>query len=206
MTEDWAKNLAERIASAEYSEGELDPNSARIVKLAERARNDAADTLFRMFIDRVEDILRHLEQGEEKGILSRLFRKGPSVLNCSISQEVTFRFQTRDAWGSRLEVDYDRGVEPRLSIDVAAFELISGDYLPIFRDCGAIAGAQIWLHRRAENRHPNLLARLYFILSITALSEGLSIKDSVSWVYEDDLRPFTARSVEELMETLIATA
>src|SRR5437868_14515118 len=100
--EEWAKDLAEKISAARYSNEELDPKSLRIVKLAEEARKDAPKILFDMFIDRVEAVSRHIEP-ENRGLISRLFRKStpPSVLIYSIIEEQTFRFQIREAWCDR---------------------------------------------------------------------------------------------------------
>ena len=84
--------------------------------------------------------------------------------------------------------------------------MIQGEYFPIFRESGAIAGAQIWQQRCTEGKHPDLIARLFLLLSVTALNEGLKVRDAVNWVYEDDRRPFTASSVERLIEALIAAA
>jgi hypothetical protein len=208
MSDDWAKKLADKIADAGEKGEKLDLDSSRIVKLAEKARAISADMLFRMFIDRLDAVRKHLEEPESgKRGFFQLFRKSqPSILTHNISHEQTFRFQNREAWGSRMEIDFARGAEPRLTINVGTHELIHGEYLPIFRDSGAIAGAQIWQQRLSEKKHPNLIARIILIMSVTALDEGLEVEDAMSWVYEDDLSPIKISSIEEMIEALIAAA
>jgi hypothetical protein len=206
MDEDWAKRLADKIETARVKNESLDQNSARIVKFAEIARGVAADMLFGLFIDRLDAIRRHLQPEVKSGLFGFLRKSPPSVLDYTVTTDLSFRFQHREAIGKRLEIEYRKGAEPKLTIDVATSELIQGEYFPIFRETGAIAGAQIWQQRLTEGKHPNLVSRLFLILSLTALDEGLKVEDAVSWIYEEDERPFNSRSIEELIESLIASA
>jgi hypothetical protein len=123
-----------------------------------------------------------------------------------MEEELTFRFQMREAYGSRLTINYQRGNQPTLKIDVATYELIDGNYLPIFRDSGAIAGAQIWQENNSERKHPELKARLFLILSAAAVEENLKVSDAVSWVYETENKRFTSQSAQSLIENLINIA
>jgi hypothetical protein len=204
MSDDWAKEIAGKIRAADPSKP-LDAKSAQIAKFAEEGRSQAADILFKVFTDKLDAICRQIETFEGGGGVLRFFRKRvPSVLTYSIESELTFRFQMRESYGKRLVISYQRGNQPLLKVDVATYELIEGNYLPIFRDSGAIAGAQIWQEKQIEGKHPELVARLFLILSAAAVEEKLKIKDSVSWVYEDDSRRFTEQSVQTILESFIA--
>lgn len=204
MSDDWAKEIAEKIRATDPSKP-LDVKSAQIAKFAEDARNQAADILFKLFTSKVDAICRQIESSEGGGGFLGFFRKrSPSVLSYSIESELTFRFQTRESYGKRLTIDYQRGSQPLLKIDVATYELIEGNYLPIFRDSGAIAGAQIWQEKQTEKKHPELIGRLFLILSAAAVEEKLKIKDAVSWVYEGDNKRFTEQNAQDILEKFIA--
>lgn len=203
MSDDWAKEIAEKIKSTDPSKP-LDAKSAQIAKFAEEARSQAADILFKIFTDKVDDICKEIEKPESKSFLNFFRKRTPSVLTYKIESDLTFRFQMRESYGKRLSIDYQRGSLPLLRIDVAGYELIEGNYLPIFRDSGAIAGAQIWQEKQTERKHPELVARLFLILSGAAVEENFKIKDAVSWVYEEDGKRFTEESAKNILEKFIA--
>ncbi|MBI4854067.1 MAG: hypothetical protein HY819_19910 [Acidobacteria bacterium] len=206
MSDDWAKEIAEKIKSTDPQKI-LDPKSAQIAKFAEDARKEAANILFKLFTSKVDAICNQIEKSERGGSFLGFFRKRtPSVITYNVDSDITFRFQMRESYGTRLRVDYQRGSLPLLKVDVATYELIEGNYLPIFRDSGAIAGAQIWQEKQSERKHPELIARLFLILSGAAVEEKFKIKDSVSWVYEEDNRRFTEESAQKILENFIALA
>jgi hypothetical protein len=195
MSDDWAKEIANKIRKNQSKEVSAE-RASQIVKAAEDARQQASDILFNLFIDKVD-----------AGLLGFFRRRSSSdVLSYAVSPEQTFRFQVREAYGTRLEIEYNRDNQPSLRVDVATYELVNGDYLPIFRDSGAVAGAQIWQEKKSERKHPELIARLFLVLSAAAVEEKLKIKDSVRWVYESDNKAFTDEDVQKLIENLIASA
>lgn len=205
MSDDWTKRLANKIANNETSDDQSS-RSNRITRCAEEGRALAAKLLFPLFTSKVDAIAKELA-GEERGGLFRFLRKSPPpVLHYQIIEDCNFRFQTREAYGTRLEIEFDRGCQPAMKIDVATAEVIEGEYLPIFRDTGAIAGVQIWRERRAEGKHPDLCARLFLLLSLPALEDGLKVKDAVRWIYEGTGRSFNDQSAAELIEALISAA
>lgn len=201
MSEEWAKRVAAKIAGGKVSDGD-DRESARIVKIAEKARALAAERLFSNFRERIDSVCRHLEKAEGGGMLRRLFagRRNP-VFSIETYKEIPLRFQTREAWGDRLDIFYNRGYRPGLRIDVAVSEDISGTFYPIFRENGAIAGAQIWRLRESEGKHPDLVKRLFLILSKTAVDEGFKPDEAVCWMDEEGVA-FTTQYVEKLIEEL----
>lgn len=206
MSDDWAKDIAEKI-QASSSTPHLDARSTQIAKFAEEARSEAADILFKLFTDKVDAICQQLESSSGQSGWLKIFRKRPpAIIDYTIETELNFRFQMREAYGSRLIINYQRGNQPFLKIDVASYELIDGNYLPIFRDSGAIAGAQIWQEKQSEGKHPELVARLFLILSAAAVEEKLKVSDAVSWVYEGENRRFTGQSAQTLIENLINLA
>ncbi len=205
MSDDWAKEIASKIQTADPSKP-LDAKSAQIAKFAEEARNQVADILFKIFTDKVDAICRQIGASEGGRVLGFFRKRTPLVLNYNIESDLNFRFQLRESFGSRLTIDYQRGSQPLLRVDVATYELIEGNYLPIFRDSGAIAGAQIWQEKKTERKHPELVARLFLILSAAAVEEKLKIKDAVSWVYENNSRRFNEQSVQTILENLIVLA
>lgn len=205
MSDDWAKEIAEKIKSTDPSKP-LDAKSAQIAKFAEEARSQAADILFKIFTNKVDAICEQIEKPEKKSFLNFFRKREPSVINYTAESDITFRFQMREAYGKRLNIDYQRGSLPLLKVDVAGYELIEGNYLPIFRDSGAIAGAQIWQEKQTERKHPELIARLFLILSGAAVEENFKIKDAVSWVYEEDGKRFTEESAKNILEKFIALA
>ncbi|MBL8149374.1 MAG: hypothetical protein JNN15_05555 [Blastocatellia bacterium] len=206
--EEWtdkvASEIAEKIALKQRAE-RLGERSGRIVKLAEKARSEGSADLLQLFSQKIDALCSKIDNVDGKSFWQRFFsKKRDSVLTYNVTHDVTFRFQLRDACGSRMEIDYNLGFKPALVIDIALAESIEGQYLPIFRESGAIAGAQIWRLHRTDKKHPELVARLFLVMSITALEEGLAVKDSVRWLYEEGSRPFTAKSVEELITALTA--
>lgn len=208
MSDDWAKEIANKIRKNQSKEVSAE-RASQIVKAAEDARQQAADILFKLFINKVDAVCRQIEKAEGKGggLLGFFRRRSSSdVLSYAVSPEQTFRFQVREAYGTRLEIEYNRDSQPSLRVDVATYELVNGDYLPIFRDSGAIAGAQIWQEKKNERKHPELIARLFLVLSAAAVEEKLNIKDTVRWVYETDNKVFTDEDVQKLIENLIASA
>lgn len=206
MSDDWAKEIADKIQAADPSKP-LDSKSTQIAKFAENARNEAANILFKMLTSKVDSICHQIEKREgNSGLLSFFRKKSPSVLTYEVQSDITFRFQMRESFGKRLTIDYQRGSNPILKVDVAAYELIDGNYLPIFRDSGAIAGAQIWQMKQSENKHPELVARLVMILSAAAVEEKLKVQDAVNWVYESDNRRFTEEAIQNILSNFIALA
>lgn len=201
MPEEWARKVAAKIAAGKSLGGD-DRESARIVKMAEKARAVAAQNLFAIFKERIDAVCRHLEKVEGGGLLRRLLvgRREP-IFSMDIYKDISLRFQTREAYGDRLDLFYNRGSRPGLRVDVAVSENISGDLCPIFRENGAIAGAQIWRLRESEGKHPDLMNRLFLILSKTALDEGFKPAESVCWIDEQGVA-FTTVSVEKLIESL----
>ncbi len=201
MPEEWARKVAANVAVGKPPGGD-DRESTRIVKMAEKARAVAAKNLFAIFKERIDAVCRHLEKAEGGGWLRRLLtgRRDP-VFSIDIYKEISLRFQTREAYGDRLDIFYNRGSRPGLRIDVAVSEYISGELYPIFRENGAIAGAQIWRLRESEGKHPDLMNRLFLILSKTALDEGLKPAESVCWIDQQGAA-FTTLSVEQLIESL----
>ncbi|MEW6734883.1 MAG: hypothetical protein AB1489_26570 [Acidobacteriota bacterium] len=206
MSDPWAKDLAAKIAAGDLSTEKTNERAVRIVKYAERAREQAAESLFQLFTARIDAVERYLKRSEGGGFWQRWRKSSPPLLTYIVDHNVSMRFQLHEAWGSRLVIDFLRGQQPKLTVDVATAELIQGEYLPIFRNSGAIAGAQLWRQRSVEGKHPEMIARLLLLLSAAAIDEGLTADEAVSWVYEDDLRPFTAATIESLIEQLIATA
>lgn len=200
MSEEWVKRVAAKIAAGKVSDrGE---ESTRIVKIAEKARAVAAESLFSVFRGRLDAVCKHLERAEGSGVLRRLFsRRRDPIFSVDVYRNISLRFQTREAWGDRLDIFYNRGSRPGIRIDVAVSENISGEFYPVFRENGAIAGAQIWRLRESEGKHPDLINRLFLILSKTAVDEGLRPTEAVCWMDEQGA-VFTAQSVEQLIETL----
>lgn len=207
MSDSWAKELADKISAGKAADAKLDPRSAQIIKVTERLRARAPELLFNLFTEKIKEVNRHIAEAEGRGgFFQRLFHSPTQVLNYEITPEQTFRFQLREAYGTRLELHFDRGALPAVRIDLATAELIQGEYLPIFRDNGAIAGAQVWSLKRSENKHPELIYRLFLIFSVTALDEGLKDDELVSWRFEEDHQAFTTRNAEQLIESLINNA
>lgn len=205
MAEDWAKKLSAKISGFKNETADPDPRSERIFKAAEKSREFADEMLFRLFIEKIDAVNGNLADGKG-GFFGRLFKREPLALEYSISKESVFRFEAREAWGSRLEIDFNRGSLPMMFVDVAVSELIDGEYRPFIRDMGAAAGAQIWFGRRSDGKHPELIGRLLFLLSAAALDDGLKIRDSVSWVYEENRQSFNSSGAERLLESLISSA
>jgi hypothetical protein len=163
--------------------------------------------LFSIFTRKIDAICSQIEKSEgKKGFFSFFRKSSPSIIDYDVESDLTFRFQMRESFGNRLKVQYNRGSIPLLKIDVATHELIEGSFLPIFRDSGAIAGAQIWQEKQSENKHPELIARLFLILSSAAVEENFKVKDAVSWVFEENSKRFTEESAETIIEKLIASA
>ena len=205
MSDDWAKALANKITPGDDLV-KLDHRAVLLARWSEEARLRASELLFKLFTDQVDAVGRELSKANRSGGLLSFLRRPQSPLTYQVKSDISFRLQTREAYGTRLEITYQQGSEPTLKIDVATQEVINGQYCPIFRESGAVAGAQIWQEKQTLGTHPDLIARLWLLLSTTAIEEGLSIDNSVIWVYADDQQPFTKSAVQTILEKLITAA
>ncbi|MCS6885847.1 MAG: hypothetical protein RMM17_09515 [Acidobacteriota bacterium] len=207
MSEEWARRTAARIGKDQDKSSQ----GSKMFKIAEKARSQAPRKLFALFKNRISLVCKYLKEDEKKKhnaikaaalTLLELFSK-QQVFSIETYKDVSMRFQLREALGERMEIFYNKGKRPGIRIDVALYEQLSGQLFPIFRDNSAIAGAQIW--RLIEGKHPDMITRLYFILSKTAVDEGVSAAEAACWIDEQG-KHFNEKAVEDLIDSMTLSA
>jgi hypothetical protein len=205
---DWERHLAAKLAATTSSftgtAGNTNEAATKVWNAAGVARQQAADLLMGLFLQKVTALQQAFDALQPaKPFWQRWRSSTVALFDYQITPATTVRFQTREAIGSQLLLFLARGPQLGLQIDVALQESIAGQYVAIFRDNGAIAGAQLWRTTREARKHPTLLARLWLLLSATAVAEGEVFPNTVFWCYDETYQPFTALDVENLVSQLV---
>jgi hypothetical protein len=204
MSGNWERHLAAKLATTPLPLKKVS-NDKQVVMAATLARQQAANLLMQMFVQKIAALQQEFDSLQPaKSFWSRWRQTREQLFDYTITAETTVRFQAREALGSSLLLFLTRGPQLGLQIDVALQESIEGQYVPIFRDNGAIAGAQLWRTTRDARKHPTLLARLWLLFSATAVNEGETFPATVLWCYDEHYQAFTTTDVENLVAQLVA--